>query len=207
MLKRVLRLVFACVTLVNAVPVAGAQEEERFYVYRDGDSAYNHGEFSNWMPAASGKAMRLSLVDNADPASGSTAIRVDVDLQPTPWCGIAAASKADYWGMEPGPAYDLSRASKLVFFAKGAKGGEAIQVKVAIAGDKRFGDSSLVPFATDWIQLGPAWKRYELPVDGSKLKRVITPFVFVVDRQHNMDQTIRFFFDDIYFVMDADGSH
>ncbi|MBS1807447.1 MAG: hypothetical protein JST84_04570 [Acidobacteria bacterium] len=176
-----------------------------WYIYKDGDFTGNHGEWTNGMPKEVGQMLRLSLVDKTDPYSGSTAIRVDVDFRPPMWCGIAVASAPDYWGETPGPGYDLSRAKKLVFYAKGDKGGESIQIKTAITGDKKFGDSARTPAATPWITLKKEWTRYELPLEykRSELKRVITPFVFVTSRDHNTAPTITFYLDEIYIELDA----
>src|SRR6185436_1393695 len=121
------------------------------------------------------------------------------------WAGLAAASADDYWGRAPSDAaYDLSAARNLVFFARGARGGESIQVKVAIAGDQPYGDSAPYPAETPWITLGKDWARYELPLESFDLRRVITPFAFVVSRAHGSGSgAFTFYLDEIYFEMEA----
>ena len=177
----------------------------KWYIYKDADSTENHGEWTNWMaerdPAT---MMTLSLVDSGRPYSGrGSSIRATVNFQSSSWGGIAVASNADYWGETPSDiAYNLSGARRLVFRARGKRGGEMIQVKVAIAGDKPYGDSSKTPAATNWIRLTSDWQRYELSLDGYNLRRVITPFAFVTNRVHNERDTIVFYLDDIYFEME-----
>lgn len=178
-------------------------KSHKWYVYKDADSKENHGEWTNWLPENSGDMLNLSLVSNKSRAYGSTAVRVDVRFQHPWWCGIAISSQENYWGEEPSDfAYDLSRARKLVFHARGEEGGEMIRVKVAIAGDKPHGDSSVRPADTRWLRLSREWRRYELPLDGYDLKRVITPFAFVTDRVHNEAEAIRFYLDEIYFTIE-----
>lgn len=178
--------------------------ETRWYVYRDADFPLNHGEWTNWMPANAGKMMQLDLTDKTETASGSTAVRVVVKLEDPNWCGIAVASFPDGWGVKPQPGYEeLKNAKKLVFFARGHEGeGETIKVKVAIAGDKPFGDSAKIPAETEWITLSKSWKKYELPLKGYDLTRVITPFAFVTDKAHNPGGALTFYLDNIYFVLE-----
>jgi hypothetical protein len=139
-------------------------------------------------------------VDKKDPHTGETCVRVGVTLKPPFWCGIAVSCAPKFWGKKPGvPAFNLSRAKKLVFYARGDQGGEYIQVKVAITGDERFGDSAKFPAATKWLSLRKGWQRYELDLRGYDLKRVVTPFVFVTDLTHNRPGSFTFYLDDIHF--------
>jgi hypothetical protein len=176
------------------------KEPRRFYVYSDAGAKGNHGEWTNFMPKEAGKMIKLSLVEKANPYSGSTCIRVDVQWVEPYWCGVVVASMPEYWGEKPGKGYNLRKAKKLVFHARGLKGGEVIQVKTAIAGDKRHGDSTLIAPATPWRKLTTKWQRFELDLEGYDLRRVITPFCFVTSKDYN-PQPITFFLDEIYFEM------
>jgi hypothetical protein len=172
---------------------------ERWYVYRDAGSKNNHGEWTNWMPAEAGQMVKLHLADEEDPNSGASCVRMDIKWAPPFWCGIAVSSATDYWGEKPGPAYDLRRAKRLVFSARGAKGGETIQVKVAIAGDKPHGDSAAEPAATRWLTLSKSWKRYSLDISNIDRGRVITPFAIVSSNELN-NGNITVFIDDVFFT-------
>ena len=185
--------------------VAYAQDQ-RWYVYRSHNAPENHGVWANLMPENGADMITFSTaapLKDGPTASNTTAVRVAVRLKSPWWCGMVVSSNDQYWGEEKANAFDnqLTGAKKLVFWAKGAKGGENIQVKVAIAGGKPYGDSAPFPFVSDWIQLEPKWQKYELDVDGASLRRVVTPFVVVVDMSHNPSGEATFFLDEIYFQM------
>lgn len=195
-----------CVPPASSGPTADvkfSKDGNRFYVHHDNGSNLNHGDWTNYMPEWSSDMLQISLDDKKDPASGTSAVRVDVKFS-HPWVGVAVASYPNAWGDRPCPFYNLSNAEKLVFYAKGARGGETIQVKVAITGDKPFGDSAPFPAATNWITLKDKWQKYELPLNSYNLERVITPFVFVTDKSHNSgSEEMTFFLDEIFFVTSA----
>ena len=173
-----------------------------WYVYADAASKQNHGNWTNVMPAEGAKMLNVTLVDKTDPRVGKTCVRATVKFLPPNWTGIAVSCTPDYWGEKPSnSAYDLRGAVKLVFYARGDKGGETIQVKACITGDKPFGDAAAIPAATPWITLKKGWNRYELSVAKLDLSRVVTPFCFVTSRSHNDDAEITVFFDHIYYTM------
>jgi hypothetical protein len=174
--------------------------ENRWYVYRDAGAKENHGEWTNWMPGGSRKLIKVNVQDSADPESGSTCVRVDITWAPPSWCGIAVSSADEYWGEKPGPGYDLRRAKKLVFSARGAKGGEILHAKVAIAGDKPFGDTATVPAVLRDVTLKNTWERFELDVSKMRRDRVITPFCIVTNQDLN-PENVTVFLDNIYFVL------
>ncbi len=178
----------------------------RFYVYRDGDSKYNNGFWTNFMPSpeefpGSDEILEHSEVHKIDPNTGASCVRIDVKKWVRPrWAGIAVSCKPDYWGKKPNDrAFDLRRMKKLVFFAKGDRGGESIQIQVAILGKERYGDSARQPATSKWIELGKGWKKYELDVSKLDLSRVVTPFCVVTNKAHNDSDNFTFYLDDIYF--------
>lgn len=195
---------YLCLVAMCVQPaVAQEPREEKWYVYRDSTSKENHGVWSNFMPAEAGKIIKLSLVHQTDPQAGDSCIRVDVKWQEPFWAGVAVSCAANYWGeTASATAFDLRRAKKLVFFARGARGGESIQAKVAIAGDKTHGDSARHPAETEWLVLTKSWKRFEIDLTGKNLERVITPFTFVSSKDRSPGD-FTFFLDEIYFVMDS----
>jgi hypothetical protein len=208
------RLVFAyCLWVAWTAVLTGtarAQEkpgtedsENRWYVYRDAGANENHGEWTNWMPGGSRKLIKVNVKDSVEPESGSTCVRVDITWAPPSWCGIAVASADEYWGEKPGPGYDLRRAKKLVFSARGAKGGEVIHAKVAIAGDKPFGDTAPAPAVLRDVTLKQTWEQFELDVSKIRRDRVITPFCIVTNQDLN-PENITFFLDNIYFILDGE---
>jgi hypothetical protein len=177
---------------------------ERWFVYRDSDSKENHGHWTNVMQGD--LLLALGLADKVDPAFGETCVKATIKFQAPNWCGVAVACEPDYWGEKSSDtAFNLKKAKKLIFYARGEKGGESIQVKVAIAGDKPFGDSAKVAPATPWLTLKKNWQRYELTIDPMRtnLERVVTPFCFVTDKAHNRGEEISFYLDHIYYIMEG----
>src|SRR5262245_1879921 len=198
------------VLTVTSIDMAGGQQsseprntENRWYVYRDAGAKENHGEWTNWMPGGSRKLIKVNVADSANPESGATCVRLDMTWDQPFWCGIAVASADEYWGERPGPGYDLRRAKKLVFSARGAKGGEIIHAKVAIAGDKPFGDTATTPAVLRDVTLKNTWERYELDVSKIRRDRVIIPFC-VVSNQDLNPENFTVFLDDIYYVLDPE---
>src|SRR5205823_1934797 len=98
---------------------------------------------------------------------GETCIKATVNFQAAgDWCGVAVSCAPDYWGAEESDtAFNLTKTKKLVFHARGDKGGESIQVKMAVTGDKKFGDSAKIAPATPWLKLDKSWQRFELKID------------------------------------------
>jgi hypothetical protein len=170
--------------------------------------------WSGWMPENVTDLLdkdQTSLTCTEQPRTGKLCWRTVLKKWVAPyWCGIAWFTKDqgtpwkapdDTW-----PAYDLSKATKLVFWARGAEGDEMIQVKIGILSDKgRYGDQSGFPIATDWLKLTTQWKEYEVPLgdDADRLKRIVNPFTLILSRDSQIDarQGLTIYIDDIYYVI------
>ena len=179
--------------------------EERIYVYKDDGALANHGVWGNIMPAVAaekGSANFNSSFPKGFDGKG-TAVKVSFTLNTPPkWAGVVVPVEADYWGETDAEGLDLTKAKKLVFYARGEKGGEQIQVKAAIVTDKKYGDSAIVPIVSPWYTLEKTWKRYEITLEDAKgnLQRVITPFAVISNKPHNdKADTIDFYVDEIYY--------
>lgn len=178
-----------------------AEDAAPWYVYRDAGSPENHGLWSNVVPAAGNEMLRIDLADRAGPASGASAIRIDIAFANVGWCGIAVASDTGYWGDRPGDGFDLRRARALSFRARGASGGERIRVKAAVAGDQPFGDSAPLPIDSGWLRLSADWREYRVDTDGRDLSRVITPFMMIANNKQNASGRLTIFLDDVRYEM------
>ena len=191
-----------------------------FWVY--GEVANDNGSFvarpetavaSGWMP---GEVMSIldeeqtSIKCTEQPHAGNVCWRVVVKNWVDPyWCGIAwftkdGAKDKKFEPDEAWPSYDLSRAKKLVFWAKGAEGDEVFQVKIGILYDKGpYGDQSRFPIASKWLKATAEWKRYEVPLTdySSRLKRIVNPFCLILSRDTQGDNRngMTLFLDDIYY--------
>ncbi|MEI8209583.1 MAG: hypothetical protein WCG16_10290 [Methylococcales bacterium] len=188
------------VTLIFSVNMAMA--EAKVYVYKDGDYAENHGIWANIMPKEAAETGSIAFKPFFKPGydGKGNAVKVVADVSKAPnWIGLVVSVKENYWGEKPAEGLNLSKAKKLVFYAKGNQGGEQIQVKAAIASDKQYGDSAELPITSVWLTLKKDWERFEIPINGIDLSRVITPFVLVINQDHNQEKPITFFVDEIYY--------
>lgn len=180
-------------------PAWSADPENRWYIYSEAEAPSNHGYWTNYMPENGRDMLRLNLADTTNPFHGRTAIRMDVRLQSPGWCGVTVTSADNYWGSQPNAqAFQLKKARRLVFHARGLRGGEAIQVKFAIAGDQPYGDSVKIPVASQWLTLSQTWQRFEIDLRSVETTRVVTPFAVLINNAHNTDPNLTIFFDEIF---------
>lgn len=127
------------------------------------------------------------------------------------WVGCAWISGTDartqWWGDgEGGWFYDLSalKHKAMHFDARGERGGERIQVKFGILGDKRPGDSTPFAAESNWLSLSKGYKHYELELNdftSAQLKRICNGFTFVLkqDNQNASNQaSTQFYLRSIY---------
>jgi hypothetical protein len=92
------------------------------------------------------------------------------------WAGVMWQNPANNWGTVDG-GYNLSRARKLSFWAKGDKGGEVVEFILGGASSV-FPDSDGV--TTGDIKLTSTWTRYELDLSAANLSYISSGFGFVV---------------------------
>jgi hypothetical protein len=183
---------------------------KRIYIYKDDVSSENRVYWTNIIMMVPNGATPVSLIrdfttgDESNPFAGrGESIRIDFELKPKEWAGVAVASCPDCWGQKPCPQppavyMDIGGATRLVFYARGERGGEVIEAKVAILGNQPCGDSTLLPAESGYIRLTNEWKEYSICLKYFNLSRVITPFAIFVVGKHNQ-QSVRVFLDEIYF--------
>lgn len=92
------------------------------------------------------------------------------------WAGVMWQNPANNWGTVDG-GYNLSKAKKLSFWAKGDKGGEVVEFIMGGASSV-FPDSDGV--TTGDIKLTPTWTHYELDLSGANLSYISSGFGFVL---------------------------
>ncbi len=94
------------------------------------------------------------------------------------WAGVVWQSPPDDWGDRPG-GFDLSKATKLTFWARGASGGEKVTFKLGILGDdKPYHDSATA--SSGVIALTDQWTRITLDLAGKDLSCIKTGFCWTV---------------------------
>ena len=188
----------------------------RFWLYGPGLQGEMPFSPYAWMPANAGDflTMDFSAKPRAEPGrsgAAGTCIAVQINWQQPYWCAVAFLSGPDspspWWGEDTrGWHFDLSGLpkKKLVVHARGETGGEKIQIKFGILGDKKYGDSLPFPAVSDWLTLSKDSKPYELDLARHKpadLVRICNGFTFAVERrlQAGNPAVTRFYIDSIYF--------
>jgi hypothetical protein len=163
----------------------------KFPVYVYGDDHSQPWVPSGWMGDPSSLTMDTESKDN--PHSGETCLKFRYE-NPGMWVGVAWQHPANDWGDEPG-GFDLTGAEKLVFWARGAEGGEKLDFAVGLIGaDKEYPDT--VKAERKGVKLKKEWKEYTIKLKGKDLTRVKTPFVWSVGGR---GRPVTFYLDDIRF--------
>jgi len=173
------------------------QENIPFYVYSDARSASNHYIPSGWMPnAGTGKDIKYEAASKEDPYLGDTCIKIQYkDVSGNKWAGIYWQNPANNWGtIDAG--FDLSKATKLTFWARGEKGGERIEeFKVGgIMGE--FSDSDVANIGP--VILTKEWTQYTIDLKGKDMSYIIGGFCWATNVDVN-PEGVTFYLDEIKY--------
>lgn len=171
-------------------------QEMPFYVYSDRISANNHFIPSGWMGDYGDVKYDGASVET--PFSGGTCIKINYcacAYQGARWAGIYWQNPANNWG-DIDAGYNLSKAKKLTFWARGVKGGELIDdFKVGGIGGK-FADSDTA--GTGMLTLNKEWTQYTIDLTGKNMSNIIGGFCWVANMDNNRGG-IEFYLDEIKF--------
>lgn len=134
---------------------------------------------SGWMGDA--KSIRLDPEDRSRPHTGTTSLRCEFRAA-SGWGGVAWQHPAQDWGDQRG-GFDLTGAKRVVFHARGERGGEEVSFGFGLIGrEKKYFDTARRTL--DKVTLTKEWRRYEIPVGELKanedLTRIKTGFVWTV---------------------------
>jgi Glycosyl hydrolases family 2, TIM barrel domain len=130
---------------------------------------------SGWMGDTKAIELDPAWVDR--PQSGKTCLRCAFNANKG-WGGVAWQNPPNDWGERAG-GYDLTRARKLTFFARGEQGGEEVNFEFGIIPPHRnFPDTGRGRL--EKLVLGKDWQRYEIPITGQDLTRIKTGFAWTV---------------------------
>jgi hypothetical protein len=170
-----------------------------FYVYADAGSLDNHFIPSGWMPATAAKDLKLDVNWKNLPFSGESCMRIEYkNNSGTRWAGIYWQQPANNWGTVPNAGYNLQGAAKLTFWARGDKGGEAInEVKVGGISSGEHIDSDSVSIGP--VQLTKDWKQYTIDLRGKDLSYIIGGFCWATNIDVNDPEGIVFYLDEIKY--------
>ncbi|HSV74137.1 MAG TPA: phosphatase PAP2 family protein [Chthonomonadales bacterium] len=146
---------------------------------------------SGWMGDAAAIAMQPDSTER--PGSGRTSLRFEV-RPTTGWAGVLWQNPPGDWGEQPG-GWDLTGARRLVFLARGARGGEQVTFQIGGLGrDKPYPDSAEVRRLE--ATLTAEWTELAIDLAGLNLSRIKTGFGWVVGAQR---EPLAFFLDRVRF--------
>ncbi len=178
-------------------PEGVKQQAMPFYIYADRSSTANHFIPSGWMPDANtAKDIKYENASKEDPYLGDTCIKIVYnDVSGTHWAGIYWQNPANNWGNKDA-GFDLSKATKLTFWARGARGGERIEeFKVGgIMGEFSDSDSAVI----GPVILNKEWTQYTIDLKGKDMSYVLGGFCWSANVDNNPEGAT-FYLDEIKF--------
>jgi len=175
----------ACVsnTSENKSAVSSLNEScfDPFYVYENFMSTKNHYAPSGWMGDVA--SLELDQACSTETYAGKTCMKLVYKQNGLKgWAGIYWQHPVNNWGDVKG-GYDITGATKLNFWAKGAQGYEVIsEVKMGgISG--KFSDSDVAWLKK--IKLSNSWKKYTIDLSKSDLSSISGGFCIVFSKEDN----------------------
>ena len=163
-----------------------------FVVYSDGGI---EGPYA--MTGRLGNKAGLPQLDDswdAAPHSGKTCIYVRYEDRGD-WVTVAWQNPGNNWGEVPG-GFNLSKASKLTFWAKGESGSEEVEFMVGMEQPQNAVSRDSFRATTGKVRLKKDWRKYTIPIEKLDRTRLITGFLFRIEGQ---GKPVVFFLDDIQF--------
>ncbi len=180
----------------NLKPEAKKQENMPFYVYADRSTVGNHYIPSGWMGDYGD--IKYDGASKEDPYLGDSCIKIIYNGKATQgagWAGIYWQNPANNWG-NVDAGFDLSKTTKLTFWARGEKGGERIEEFKAggIMGEYSDSDSaSISP-----VILNKEWTQYTIDLKGKDMSYIIGGFCWSTSLDNNPDGAT-FYLDEIKY--------
>ncbi len=168
-----------------------------FPIYTDAKSGDNHYIPSGWMGDYGD--LRVNDLWKENPHGGATCIQWKYNAkgaQNAGWSGVYWQNPANNWGTKKG-GYELTGAKKLIFWARGEKGGEII-AEAGVGGiTGKYADTDKVSEGP--IQLTKEWKKYEINVSEADLTYISGGFFWVAKGEDMPEGGMTFYLDDIRF--------
>ncbi|MFA5157341.1 MAG: hypothetical protein WC532_08200 [Candidatus Omnitrophota bacterium] len=167
-----------------------------FYVYADSSSPKNHFIPSGWMGDYGD--MKIDTASKDDPYLGDACIKIIYSGKATQgarWAGMYWQHPANNWGSVDS-GFDLSKATKLTFWARGVNGGERIEeFKMGgIMGE--FSDSDTAGIGP--VVLNKEWTQYSIDLKGKDLSYIIGGFCWATNVDVNPEGAT-FYLDEIKY--------
>ncbi len=177
-------------------PETKKQESLPFYVYADKSSINNHFIPSGWMGDYGD--IKLDTASTEDPYLGDSCIKIIYSAKASNgarWAGVYWQNPANNWG-NVDAGFDLSKATKLTFWARGLKGGERIEeFKIGgIMGE--YSDSDTAGIGP--VILNKEWTQYTIDLKGKDLSYIIGGFCWSTNADVNPEGAT-FYLDEIKY--------
>jgi hypothetical protein len=128
--------------------------------------------------------------------SAPSCIQVTYTGGPQGWAGVYWQFPDNNWGDSPGR--NLSGASRLVFWAKGQKGGERVEFKVGGINDPKKPSHDSLETSLGYVTLTNKWQQYVIDLKGQNLENVIGAFAWTARISDNPSGLV-FYLDDISY--------
>lgn len=158
-------------------------------------AVYADGSAPVWIPSGyMGDTGAIAMDDKSSdkPHSGATCLKVSFN-KGDGWGGVVWQDPANDWGDAPG-GKNLTGATKLSFWARGAAGGEKVKFGFGLIGaDKAHHDTGKKETE---VVLTADWKEYTIDLAGVDLSRIKTGFMWVLGGQ---GAAVNFFLDDVVY--------
>jgi len=167
-----------------------------FYVFADSRSINNHYIPSGWMGDYGD--IKYDGASKEDPYLGDTCTKIiytGLGAQGARWAGIYWQNPANNWGTVDA-GFDLSKATKLTFWAKGAKGGERIEEFKVGGSMGEFSDSDSASIGP--VILNKEWTQYSIDLKGKDMSYIIGGFCWATNVDVNPEGAM-FYLDEIKF--------
>ena len=140
-------------------------------------------------------AIKLTPDCTDNPHSGETCLKAQYTAADC-WGGVLWQSPPNDWEGEKPGGLDLTGATEVEFWARGAQGGETVDFMLGvIEGDKPYRDSGKAELRE--IRLTKQWQKFRIPLDGRDLSRIKTGFGWSLAGQ---GKAVTFYLDDIRYV-------
>jgi len=167
-----------------------------FYVYADIGSIQNHYIPSGYMGDYSD--IKIDQSSKEDPYFGSTCIKIEYMnrvSQGARWSGVYWQYPANNWGSVD-KGMDLSKATKLTFWARGKVGGEIVEEFKTGGIMGEYSDSDTAGIGP--VKLTKEWKQYTIDLTGKDLSYIIGGFCWAASLDMNPDG-MTFYLDEIRY--------
>jgi len=174
------------------IPFPSPKAKLPFTLYADGVKSSPYVP-SGWM--GNTKAIKMIMGSTDNPHAGKTCIRAEYNANDD-WGGVLWQSPENDWEGEKPGGLDLTGASELEFWVRGAEGGEIVDFVLGVLdGNQTYRDSAKGELKA--VRLTTQWQKLRIPLDGRDLSRIKTGFGWSLAGQ---GKPVTFYLDDIRYI-------